>query len=252
MSWKPTIGITMTQEAAENQFEVWQEYIDAIVAGGGIPILLPSESHYNFYEEYLGLIDGLLLSGGQDILPNCYGEESIEGFKLDWEMTPDRDEFEIEMTKKAMNLDMPILGICRGIQILAVANGGSLYQDIEAEIERDIKIRHYQESPWWFQCHKVSLIDNSIISNIYQKRHLETNSLHHQSVKKVPEGFNVTAVTADGVVEAMESLNHTFILGVQWHPERLLPRNKKWALLFKSFCQASINYHLKQHKNGNN
>lgn len=243
---KPVIGITTTQEDKNNRQELDIEYIAAAVEGGGLPVMLPTVGGSELCREYIDMIDGLLLSGGQDILPNQYGEESIDDFELNWNMTPERDAFEMELTRIAIARQMPILGICRGLQMLAVANGGILYQDINLQVPRENPIRHYQKSPFWYASHKVKIKSGSVLSDIFQSDHLETNSCHHQSVKTLPDGYAVTAFSADGIVEAIENTAHNFTLGIQWHPERLLVKNKNWVKLFTRFCEESARYHIKR------
>ena len=244
MSQRPVIGITMTIEADRRVLECDDTYIAAVYAGGGIPLLLPSDCRYGFYDDYLDVIDGFMISGGQDILPNQYGEESRDGFPLEWKMTPDRDAFEVAITQKAMARDIPVFGICRGMQLLAVANGGSLYQDIETQVTRSTPVRHYQKSPEWNETHRVSIEADSLLAHIFRSDYLMTNSLHHQAVRQLPKDFRCTATAGDGITEAIESVSHEFVLGVQWHPERLLERHADWRKLFLAFCEAASRYRL--------
>jgi len=239
---KPVIGITIMQSETQKTQKLDNAYIDAVVEGGGVPVLIPVTEGIDLCQDYSSVIDGLLLSGGQDILPNMYGEESLDGFRLSWEMTPKRDAIEIELTHLALARRMPILGICRGAQLLAVANGGSLYQDINMQISRSILIRHYEINPSWYAGHRVELKPDSLLGDIFQCGSLNTNSFHHQSVKSFPEGFRVTAVTRDGIVEAIEEPSRDFVLGVQWHPELLVKEDKQWVKLFARFCEAAANY----------
>lgn len=241
MSKKPVIGITSTHVAEERKIELWLEYAEAVAAGGGIPLILPALESFSEYNRYCEVVDGLLISGGQDLLPNTYGEEALDGFKLGWNMTPERDIFEFEIIKKSMEMNLPILGICRGMQSMAVANGGSLYQDIDTCVNRDKRIKHFQECPYWYESHQVEVEKDSILYKVFGEKFLYTNSLHHQSIKTVPEGFKVTARAMDGIIEAIESTEHSFVLGVQWHPERLFHKNPKWIKLFQLFIeQASL------------
>jgi putative glutamine amidotransferase len=237
---KALIGITSTQ--VKDRMELLKEYADAVVAGGGIPVIIPAMDSFPFYDAYLAMLDGLLISGGQDILPLHYGEEPIEGFQLKEEMTPERDAFEIILIRKALAMDMPVLGICRGLQALVVAEGGTLHQDIDTCVNRTRRIKHFQECSFSADTHLVVLQKNTRIFEIFQKDTIMTNTIHHQAINQMPEGYRVTGRTRDGIIEAMESTRHTFVLGVQWHPEKLLEKNRDWAKLFGAFVDHALAY----------
>ncbi|AFA47473.1 gamma-glutamyl-gamma-aminobutyrate hydrolase family protein [Acetobacterium woodii] len=243
---KAMIGITSTQRG--DKLELLKEYADAVVAGGGIPVIIPAMECFPYYEEYLAGLDGILLSGGQDVMPLNYGEEPIEGFHLIEGMTPERDTFELALIGKAMAINMPILGICRGMQVIVIAGGGTLYQDIDTGIERTRRIKHFQECFFGYDTHLVKLQKNTKIFEIIKKEAVMTNSIHHQSVKVVPDGYIVTGRTNDGVIEAVESVEHDFVLGVQWHPEKLLEKNHSWSVLFAAFVKKAVEYKIKRTK----
>jgi len=236
---RPVIGITTAQDLKECEVQLDQEYIDGVVAGGGVPLVLPSVKKYEFIDEYLEMVDGVLLSGGVDICPMQYGEESLAGFKVEWEMTPERDGFEIALCRKAIAAQKAVFGICRGIQAIAVACGGDLYQDIDTMVDRSPALRHFQDAPQWHPSHGVEVKPGSRLYEVYGKPVLSVNSLHHQAIRKVPEGFTVTARARDGIIEAIEAEGDVFVLGVQWHPESLLPRDGAWAALFAAFVRAA-------------
>ncbi|MDR0501527.1 MAG: gamma-glutamyl-gamma-aminobutyrate hydrolase family protein [Coriobacteriales bacterium] len=238
---KPHIGITTTWSPERSQHELWDAYTRAILYGGGVPVILPSTADYALYNEYLDRLDGLLLSGGQDIMPTEYGQEPRCGFELTWQMEPDRDRFELVICQQALKRDMPILGICRGEQLLAVALGGSLYQDTKFAFEPDdetLRIRHFQVSPWEQPSHLVNILDNSLLANVLDSTEIQVNSLHHQAVCDLPDGFIASAKAADGIIEAIESTKHRFVLGVQWHPERMVKRDVYSRDLFAAFVSA--------------
>ncbi len=249
MNKRAVIGITATQDRKEGILRLWNGYPKAVSAGGGIPLIIPSVISYPYYEEYLNQMDGLLISGGQDLMPLIYGEEPLEGFTLEDEMTPERDEFELQLIRRAMERNMPILGICRGIQALAAANGGTLYQDIDSCMVRDIRIKHSQECPEWAKSHAVHIRRDTKLFQMLGLEQIEVNTLHHQAVKKVPEGFIISATAKDGVIEGMESAEHDFVVGVQWHPERLLDRYEEWVGFFRAFVERAEEYAMKRDKN---
>lgn len=241
---KALIGITSTQ--VNDRMELLKEYADAVVAGEGIPVIIPAMDSFPFYDEYLSKLDGLLISGGQDILPLHYGEEPIEGFRLREEMTPERDVFELMLIRKALGMDMPVLGICRGMQAMVIASGGTLHQDIDTCVIRTRRIKHFQECAFSADTHLVEVQANTRLFEIIQKDAVMTNTIHHQAINQMPEGYLATGRTRDGIIEAVESTRHTFVLGVQWHPEKLLEKNRDWAKLFTAFVDKALAYKNKK------
>jgi putative glutamine amidotransferase len=239
MDKRPRIGITSTYNSTERQAELWDAYTAAVYQSGGLPLILPSTDRYNVYGEYLDGLDGLLLSGGQDIMPSAYGQESRAGFELTWQMEPERDGFEMAMTREALERGLPVFGVCRGEQLLAVARGGSLYQDVALAPEgANPRIRHYQVSPWDRPSHAVNVVANSLLHRILGKERIAVNSLHHQAVCELGEGLQATAYAGDGIIEAVESAEHRFVLGVQWHPERMYQTDPDSRAIFTAFIDA--------------
>jgi putative glutamine amidotransferase len=240
MSTRPRIGITSTYNGTQRQAELWDAYTAAIYQSGGLPLILPATERYAAYAEYLDGLDGLLLSGGQDIMPLAYGQESRVGFELDWQMEPERDGFELAMARAAMERDLPVLGICRGEQLLAVACGGSLYQDMSLAPQGETpRIRHYQISPWDAPSHSVTVVSDSTLGRILGDKRIAVNSLHHQAVCDSGENLRVSARAGDGIIEAIESSAHRFVLGVQWHPERMYKTDAPSQALFAAFVDAA-------------
>jgi putative glutamine amidotransferase len=184
------------------------------------------------------LLDGLLLTGGGDIHPRFFGEEISAG--LDW-VSEERDEMELALARVFLELDKPILGICRGCQVLNVAAGGSLFQDIESQVgsARNHRLAGTADGDG---LHEVSLSDGSRLEGMLGCLRLGVNSKHHQAVKMVAPGFEAVAWAEDGIVEAIESRSHRFALAVQWHPEDLFPREDALALFqgFVSSCREGI------------
>ncbi len=212
-------------------------YPTALAACGADPIVipldLPAESLLSIYAR----LDGLCLAGGVDVDPGHYGEQPHP--KLG-EVDQARDDAELTLTRWALRDDLPILGICRGIQLLNVAAGGSLYQDIAAQVNG--ALRHsYQlaESPWERSTHAVQLAPGSKAHTIFGVTLLCTNSFHHQAVKEPGAGLVVTARTEDGIVEAMEDANRRFVVGVQWHPEGMFRSDPVERRLFTAFVKSA-------------
>jgi putative glutamine amidotransferase len=239
MRKRPRIGITSTYNGEKRQTELWDAYTLSVYQAGGLPLILPATDRYREYEEYLDGLDGLLLSGGQDIMPQAYGQESRTGFELTWQMEPERDGFEMAIARRALARDLPVFGICRGEQLLAVICGGSLHQDLSFAPEgEEPRIRHYQVSPWDAPSHMVNVSAGSMLHHILGKERVAVNSLHHQAVCDCSDGFRATAYAGDGIIEAIESAAHRFVLGVQWHPERMYQTDVDSQTLFAAFIEA--------------
>lgn len=230
----PVIGITMSYHQEERNYFSKNCYAESIRRAGGLPVLIPTDDVAETAVRYAAYLDGILFAGGGDIHPGYFGEELLEGFEMG-EIQPQRDEFEIRLYKEAEKRSLPILGICRGVQLMAVAAGGSIYQDIDTGVERVRRIRHIQKAPDWCETHTVSILPESRLAEIYHVEQIMTNSFHHQAVKEVPPHYRISARSKDGIIEAIEAEHLPFCIGVQWHPERTAKRDKKTAELFRSF-----------------
>ena len=234
---KPLIGITSSIEKDESAHKVYDHNVRAIVQAGGVPVLLPNLSDEASIDKLVSQIDGLLGSGGYDIDPHYYHEEPHQKLGT---VTPRRDEFEYALFKKALEHNKPILGICRGMQMLNVAAGGSLYQDIYAQNHGEL-LKHSQDAPTYYGTHFINISENSLLQDIVKKNQIKVNSRHHQAVKDPADIFIVSGKASDGIIEAIESKEHSFVLGVQWHPENMLDVNDEPSeLIFKAFIKACI------------
>ncbi|MBA4543946.1 MULTISPECIES: gamma-glutamyl-gamma-aminobutyrate hydrolase family protein [Thermoactinomyces] len=229
---KPVIGITMSLEQSKKQF-LSQEYSDVIIAAGGIPFLLPYTVDDELIAEMSRLVDGLLLTGGGDIDPTLFDEEPHPGLG---EIVPDRDEMEIALIEQFNAQRKPILGICRGCQILNIAMGGDMYQDLPGQ--KKAVLQHQQKAPRSHASHTIQIAEDSLLYSIFAKSLIKVNSFHHQAVRKVVSPLKVTAVASDGVIEAFESIAHEFVVGVQWHPESMVAKDDHAKRLFRAFVAA--------------
>lgn len=236
---KPIIGITSSHEKENglrnyHRTTVSIDYTKGVIEGGGIPIIIPTTGDIEIIKEQLNLIDGLILSGGPDINPIYYGEDFKEKIGV---ISPERDDNEIKILKEFLKTEKPILGICRGHQLLNVYFGGTLYQDLSYfEME---PLKHRQDLYPELEIHNVAIEKNSILENLYGES-IRTNSFHHQAVNKLGEGFKVIARSSDGIVEAIEKIDHKFCLGIQWHPEMMVARgNKDMIKIFKLLIEKS-------------
>ncbi|MEK3933687.1 gamma-glutamyl-gamma-aminobutyrate hydrolase family protein [Sporosarcina sp. FSL W7-1349] len=230
---KPVIGLTSNMNV-DGKHEIDPEYMAAILLAGGLPFIIPADVEQEA-EQAASLLDGLVLTGGKDIDPQCYGEEPHP--KLG-EVSPARDRMEIALVGQMKAADKPILGICRGIQLLNVAFGGDLFQDVEGQMDRPV-LQHAQRAPRSHPSHTVKLESGSVLEEIVGEPLLQVNSFHHQSVKRVAASLRISAFSNDGIVEAIEGREGNFLLGVQWHPERLAVAGDAPSLrIFNSFIQA--------------
>lgn len=228
----PLIGITCGED--ELNFYARNFYVKAIEAAGGAPILIPSANRNCVREKYLEKLDGIILSGGFDVNPIVFGEEPIPGMG---EITPNRDEFELRFAKDFFNLSKSILAVCRGCQVLNLALGGSIYQDINSQIGKIIK--HNQEAPRDCATHSIKVLPGTKLSQILLRDQVWVNSFHHQAVKCPAPGLSVVACAPDGVIEAIEGDDHPFAIGIQWHPECNWQKDLGSFRLFQAFVKAA-------------
>ncbi|HEB72417.1 MAG TPA: gamma-glutamyl-gamma-aminobutyrate hydrolase family protein [Nitrospirae bacterium] len=245
---KPVIGLTADtdegKEASRPPFRgettYWlkKSYLNAVERSGGLPFPITPAIKASTTDAYLSLIDGLIVTGGYfDIDPALYGEKPIA--RID-EIKPDRTLMEIRLIKKAVRLKIPLLGVCGGHQAINIAFGGGLYQDIGAQAPG--ALRHEQKpKPVSQTSHEVKITGDSMLRRIVGKDKIKVNSTHHQSVKKVGKGLKVCATAPDGIVEAIErDGSGSFLVGVQWHPEKLYESDKASRKLFRQFINKCI------------
>lgn len=236
---KPFIGLTCNYMISDARSTLGQErnfvskdVIDAVIDGGGIPIMIPI---MNREEDILDIMDslaGIVLTGGHDVNPIYYGEEP--SMSLGFTYTP-RDLFELFIVKAAIEKDMPMLGISRGQQIMTVAFGGKLYQDLSDK--KDSYINHMQNSGINDIGHYVDIKKGSKLHNIFDTDRLLVNSFHHQAVRVAPKNFVITAMSTDGVIEAMEH-EHKPIMAVQWHPEIMIKKHPVMLKIYQEFIKS--------------
>ncbi len=210
---KPLIGIACSFNSKENQYNMGITYVESVKKAGGIPVLLTFVKG-DAVAELVEHLDGLLLSGGPDMDPSFFGEEPHPRLGG---ISPERDVFESEICREAMNRGIPILGICRGCQLINIVAGGNIFQDIPSQVSGAIK--HGQDAPRWHASHSARLRPGTKLAAIMGEDTIRVNSYHHQSVKDVAPNWLVSAVATDGVIEAIEDTTHPFRLGIQWHPE---------------------------------
>jgi putative glutamine amidotransferase len=206
------------------------DYVQAVADAEGVPYIIPViYDSYMIYEQ-MSVLDGLILSGGEDINPLVYGEEPH--FKLE-EILPERDDYEKILLAAADEMKIPVLGICRGLQFINVYNGGTLYQD--NTLHDGTWIKHSQKLHPDAITHTVDIVKNTWLHDLFGDKVI-ANSFHHQSIKNVAKGFKMIATARDGVIEGIEREKGSFCVGVQWHPEMMVEKDVNMKKLFKGFA----------------
>ena len=229
---RPIIGL-LAEVDNELTTQVVHSYVRAIEGAGGTPIILPYVTDAEVIEHYAGLCDGILFTGGVDVEPSRYGEET----KPDCgEIQKYRDELEFAVIERVLDTKKPLIAICRGAQLLNVALGGTLYQDIPSEI--DTPVSHRQSEPKFSPSHDVRVIEGTPLSELTGMERISANSFHHQALKTLGEGLRVMAFADDGIVEAVYSTGEQYIRAYQWHPERLFENNEQNRRIFEDFIGA--------------
>lgn len=229
------IGVTPHYDSDNNRLCIAANYLNSVKEAGGVPILLPLETDKSFLIRASEICDGFLFTGGPDITPFRFGEETISQCG---EVLPKRDEMEELLFHIAMESGKPIFGICRGIQVLNVFLGGTLYQDIAAQYPSALSLAHSQKSARNVVSHSVAINKDTILYDILHKDYIQVNSFHHQAIKDVAAPLKVAGTSLDSMVEAVYLPGHKFFLAVQWHPEHLIYNDEDSLLLFKAFVNA--------------
>ncbi len=234
---RPIIGIPCqgNLRSRYRRFCAGHSYCRAVQSAGGTPILLPLLDRETILDAYLRL-DGLLLAGGGDLAPRHYGE--VRQARLT-SVDPPRDRVELWLARQAMSDDLPLLAICRGMQVLNVAMKGTLYQDIATQLPHARRHNLHRERPRNYLSHEVLIEPGTHLSEILGAQSLGVNSFHHQAVKSVAQGLQVSATAPDGVIEALEAKNKRFVIAVQWHPEELIDDAPSMKRLFETFVSES-------------
>ena len=227
------IGVSPSFSGSGRQLLCNIDYLAAVKRAGGLPLLLPPMTEEEECVRALEGMDGLLLTGGADVHPAAYGEKDTG---LCGETCPQRDLMELLLLKAALERDLPILAICRGMQMLNCFLGGSLYQDIEAQFGSALRHPVYERPR--DQVHEVQVQPCSLLARVTGRETLLVNSRHHQGIKRVGQGITVNGWAEDGLPEAVELPGHRFVLGVQWHPESLSDYAPEAQALFDALIRA--------------
>ena len=245
MSRRPVIGIaTQTLEAVPGELPpCWimgQRYVDALRAVGAIPWLIPLlPDDLDTLKEIYHRLDGLFFTGGVDVDPSRYGEAK-QPFCGRTDLS--RDDVEIQLIRWALSDRKPVLAVCRGIQVLNVAMGGSLYQDVAVQAPAALKHDYFpteDNTARDFLAHAIEVSPNSRLNELLGSTSVRVNSMHHQAIKRLAPGLKPTAIAPDGILEGVEGTNGQYLIGVQWHPEELCDGDPAMRRLFASFVDAA-------------
>lgn len=219
-------------------------YSNAVIQANGIPILIPVEVKGDLLQALFERVDGLLFCGGGDVDPVFYDEPYlVDNLST---IQNDRDAHELELIRLAMERDKPFLAICRGVQVMNVAAGGNLWQDIYSQYPNALRHDYYYSDdrlPRNYIAHEVKVETSSLLGEILQSDRIPVNSLHHQAPKEIAPLLKAVACADDGVIEALEVPGHPFGLGVQWHPEELIAEHESARRMFGVFVNISCNGH---------
>lgn len=231
---EPMIGITCAYDSDKNRCTINGAYITAVQRAGGFPVLLPLFCGEDQLERFAHMLDGVIFSGGGDVNPKYFGEAAHEKCG---KPEPARDELEIPLIRMLRGLGKPILGICRGMQVMNIAFGGSIYQDIPSQLPNALD--HGLSKVDFSLTHPTMVSESGLLARITGETNIQVNSIHHQSVKEVAPGFIVDAWSSDGVIEAIYSRDGAFALGVQYHPEKLYHTHAHARATFDAFIASA-------------
>ncbi len=233
---RPLIGITVDYSDTPDHYESPMAYAAAVEKGGGLPVLLPYRTDLSLIPQFVDRLQGVLLSGGNDLDPNLYGKGPYHP-KAE-PIDPARQKFELALLAEVEKRRMPVLGICLGSQLMNVYRGGSLHQFIpDLHLSPDIEHRRLKEMPKAPR-HAVNLVDDTAVAHLLGKNQIDANSSHKQSVDRPGRGLRIIGTSPDGVIEGIEDPSFPLFLGVQWHPERLHDE-KDHLELFKLLVEKS-------------
>jgi len=232
----PLIGLTTnTSQSDSHTFYVSETYVQAINRAGGAPLLIPNGISEDALAEIIVRLDGILFTGGGDVLPERYGVTNHHNLG---EVDDSRDQAEFYLVREIIRQERPFLGICRGIQVINAAMGGTLYVDIGDQLTGAIRHDYHGDYPRSYPAHRVGVKANSRLAGILDGTSIEVNSLHHQGVERLASAFQAVGHAPDGLVEGIELPGYPFGLAVQWHPE-CMPEVEAMQNLFRAFVQAA-------------
>lgn len=232
---KPIIGLTPSHNTENDDISMRPTYLRALTAAGAIPMVLPLESSKEDLEQLLESLDGILFVGGPDVHPFLFGEETLAACGS---VSVPRDTMELSLLSLAMERRKPILGICRGIQLINIGLGGTIYQDLPSQWKESAPIAHQQLPPYRVPAHRIDIVKGSLLEQLAGAQRIQVNSMHHQAVKDLAPGLKVCGYGPNGLIEALEKPDYPYLLAVQWHPEHLWEQAPAARNIFQSFVKA--------------
>lgn len=230
---KRVIGLIPLVDEARDSLWMLPGYMDGIAAAGAVPVMLPLTDDGDSLARLCELCDGFLLTGGHDVSPALYGQEALPACGA---TSPQRDAMEQALLRLAMERDMPVLGICRGIQLINACLGGTLWQDLPSQHPSDIA--HVQRAPYRAPTHTVQILPDTPLMNLLKTDTLPVNSYHHQAIRDLAAPLRPMALSPDGLVEAIWHPGKRFLWAVQWHPEFAWNSSEAALAIFKAFAGA--------------
>ena len=230
---KRIVGVMPLWDDEKDSIWMLPGYMDGVRQAGGLPIIFPFTEDEQELDQLVRMCEGFLFTGGQDVSPELYQETPLEGLVT---TCGKRDTMERIVLEKAIEADKPILGICRGIQFINAALGGTLYQDIPSQHPSETE--HHQHAPYDIPVHDVTIIKDSPLHKCLEVERLPVNSCHHQAVRELAPGLKPMAISPDGLVEAVFMEDKTYLWAVQWHPEFSFKTDKYSRMIFRSFIKA--------------
>lgn len=230
---KPLIGIIPLIDIQRESYWMLPGYMKGLEEAGAIPVMLPLSQDEEALAQLAEELDGFLFTGGQDVEPSCYAEEKKETCQ---ETCPDRDGMEQKLLRYVLEQDKPVLGICRGIQLINAALGGTLYQDIPTEYPS--KIEHHQTPPYDKIAHMVFVERKSPLWKMVEQEEIPVNSYHHQAIRELAPGLKAAAKSEDGLIEAVYMEGKRLLLALQWHPEFSYRTDGNARKIFRGFVEA--------------
>ncbi len=231
---RPVVGVMPLWDEKKDSIWMLPGYLDGIREAGGIPFIFPLTEDMKEIGQLMVRCDGILLTGGQDVSPDMYGEEIREGT----ECCRKRDMMEMAVLDIAVSTDIPVLGICRGIQFLNAYLGGTLYQDLPSQHPSDVV--HHQSAPYEAFSHDVRILNDTPLFDLLKSENISVNSYHHQAVKDLSDRLRPMAQSPDGLCEAVYMPDRTFVWAVQWHPEFSYRKDDNSLKIFKAFRDAML------------
>ncbi len=237
---RPVIACTtyrkLSHDTAVPLYGLMTSYVEAIRLAGGVPLLIPLSASEEELHAILSRVDGLMLPGGGDIDPSFYGSQPHPTLG---DVDPDRDRIELFVARHAAETETPLLAICRGHQVLNVALGGTMWEDIASQRPASQRHDYFLNFPRTYLPHTVQLKPNSQLAGILGRAQTPVNSMHHQAVRTIADGLVISAESDDGIVEGLEHPDHPFLIGVQWHPENLVHDDPAMLALFQALVAAA-------------